>query len=171
MRTFAGATARDDDLVVDDPHLMRRYALRGIHRRWHPVMRWDVRGGLWLCAVVVIAEVVDAADTTLMGIARAWAMGPRCRDRLARGYVRSPPPRALRWGRPIVLHGCSAPLRWGHARAPRRGGRGREEQADAAHGTGEQAWGRWRPGQMLQTVRLGGAQLPGSAGQTPTKFP
>jgi hypothetical protein len=46
---------------------MRRHALRGIHRRWHPLMRRDVRGGIWLRAVVVIGDDVDAA-TPLIGI-------------------------------------------------------------------------------------------------------
>jgi hypothetical protein len=67
MRTFAGATARDDELAVDAPHLMRRHALRGIHRRWNPVMRRDVRGAIWLRALVVIGADVGA-DTPLMGI-------------------------------------------------------------------------------------------------------
>jgi hypothetical protein len=59
--------SRHDHLAADDPHLLRRHVLLGIHRRWHPVMRQDVRGGLWLRAVVVIAEDVDAT-TPLMGI-------------------------------------------------------------------------------------------------------
>jgi hypothetical protein len=28
--------------------------MRGIHRRWHPLIRLGVRGGLWLRAVVAI---------------------------------------------------------------------------------------------------------------------
>ena len=53
---------------------MRRHALCGIHLRWHPLLRRSVRGGLWLRAVVVIGDDVDA-DTPLMGIDQRLGAG------------------------------------------------------------------------------------------------
>jgi hypothetical protein len=67
-------------------------------------MRRDVRGGLWLRAVVFIEDDVDA-DTPLMGIdphLGDGAAGQRsARTRLLQGAS----PRGVTRGRPLVLYG------------------------------------------------------------------
>jgi hypothetical protein len=92
----------------------------------------------------------------------AWPRDPRLGEgaavqRSARGGSRAPPPGASRGGRPWSATGDTPRHGGGHARAPRQGGHGHAGQADAEHGTGDQAWGRWRTGQTPQTVSPGGA--------------
>ena len=102
-RLGASDASREDEFAVEDPHLMRRHTSHGIHRRWRPLIRRDVRAGLWLHAVVAIEADVDA-DTPLMGIdqrlgdgaavkrsVRTRMLEVACSTSVTRGSAHGPP--------------------------------------------------------------------------------